>query len=263
MGCSAATPYPPIESDIYKKRHQLLFHYLLVTDLVKLIESFIPLKSSDRIPLWYLHKGCSEFYQSKPKFIYAPVVWNYYACHHKGIELYVLIQKPFKESIWTNPTQLKLQIFEHYFSDQLTHPKCLCGLRTIIKDQPLNPYYYNIIISHLDFWISIVRCHVLKYDLKELELAGFFPVVWIIYIYILRSSAPIFKKKLIIRFLLKYPFFAHEINKKWTTLAGEFSEALRIAPTGGNSMFLHILELKLTRSSKPILARLLLGSTGD
>ena len=243
MGCSAATLYLPIESDVHKKRHQLLFHYLLVADLVNLIESFIPLKSSDLIPLWYLHKGHSEFHQAKPKSIYGPVVWNYYACRHKGVGLYVLRQKPFKEYIWTDPTQLKLQIFERYFSDQLMHPKCLCGLRTIIKDQPLNPYYHNIIISHLEFWISIVRGHVLKYDLKELELEGFFPIVWIIYIYILRSPAPLFKKNLIIHFLLEYPFFAHEIGKQWTTLAGEFSEALRIVPTGGNSMFLQILKL--------------------
>ena len=185
MGCSISTSTSlSIESYhhlTYKKRHQILFHYLLVTDLVKLIESFIPLNSSDRIPLWYLHKGCREFYQPKPQDIYSPVVWNYYACHHKGVGLYILTQKSYKASIWTSPIQLKLQIFEQYFSDQLAHPHCLCGLRRIILEQTLRPFYYNTIISHLEFWVYIITCQVIKFDLKELKLEGFFPVVWIIF----------------------------------------------------------------------------------
>jgi len=249
MGCSISTSTSlSIESYrhlTYKKRHQILFHYLLVTDLVKLIESFIPLNSSDRIPLWYLHKGCMEFYQPKPQSIYNPVVWNYYACHHKGVGLYVLMQKPYKGSIWTSSIQLKLQIFEQYFSDQLAHPKCLCGLRRIILEQTLRPFYHNTIISHLEFWVYIITCQVIKSDLKELKLEGFFPVVWIIFRYILRSpAAPLVKKKIIIRFLLEYPFFCHEIQQKWTSLAGEFLDALTTAPILGNSLFLHTLKRK-------------------
>lgn len=252
MGCSTSTNPSKLSFDdekcpTYTKRHKILGQYLLVTDLVKLIESFIPLNSSDCIPLWYLHKGCREFYQPKPQVLYAPVVWNYYACHHKGIGLYVLTQKSYKESIWTSPVQLKLQIFEQYFGDHLSHPKCLCAFRTIIKEQTLDPYYYNSIIAHLEFWIYIITCQVVKFDLKDLELKGFFPVVWIIFRYILRSSAPLFKKKVIIRFLLEYPFFCHEIQQKWTTLAGEFLEALTMAPTLGNSLFLHTLESKSKR----------------
>ena len=244
MGCSTSTSLS-IESyhhRTYKKRHQILFHYLLVTDLVKLIESFIPLNSSDRIPLWYLHKGCREFYQPKPQDIYSPVVWNYYACHHKGVGLYILTQKPYKASIWTSPIQLKLQIFEQYFSDQLAHPHCLCGLRRIILEQTLAPFYYNTIISHLEFWVYIITCQVIKFDLKELKLEGFFPVVWIIFRYILRSPAPLVKKKIIIRFLLEYPFFCQEIQQKWTGLTEEFLEALTTAPTLGNSLFLHTIK---------------------
>ena len=246
MGCSTSTSLS-IESyhhRTYKKRHQILFHYLLVTDLVKLIESFIPLNSSDHIPLWYLQKESREFYQPKPQSIYGPVVWNYYACHHKGVGLYVLTQKPYKASIWTSPTQLKLLIFEQYFSDQQAHPKCLCGLRTIIMEETMRPFYYNSVISHLEFWIYIITCQVIKSDLKDLELEGFFPVVWIIFRYILRSTVPIFKKKKIIRFLLKYPFFCQEIQQKWTGLAEEFLEALTTAPTLGNSLFLDTLKSK-------------------
>ena len=246
MGCSISTSTSlSIESYhhlTYKKRHQILFHYLLVTDLVKLIESFIPLNSSDRIPLWYLHKGSREFYQPKPQDIYSPVVWNYYACHHKGVGLYILTQKPYKASIWTSPIQLKLQIFEQYFSDQLAHPHCLCGLRRIILEQTLAPFYYNTIISHLEFWVYIITCQVIKFDLKELKLEGFFPVVWIIFRYILRSPAPLVKKKIIIRFLLEYPFFCQEIQQKWTGLTEEFLEALTTAPTLGNSLFLHTIK---------------------
>ena len=244
MGCSTSQSIESYHYQTYKKRHQILFQYLLVTDLVKLIESFIPLNSSDRIPLWYLHQGSNEFYQPKPQYLYAPVVWNYYATQHKGLGLYVLTQKSYKESIWTNLTQLKLQIFEHYFSDQLAHPKCLCAFRTIIKGGTLYPFYLNTIISHLEFWVYIITCQVIKFDLKDLELAGFFPVVWIILRYILQSKAPLFKKKIIIRFLLEYPFFCHEIQQKWTSLAGEFLDALTTAPILGNSLFLHTLKRK-------------------
>ena len=220
----------------------MLFQHLFVVDLVKLIESFIPLNSSDLIPLWYLQKKDTEFYQLKPQSLYAPVVWNYYAYQHTGVRLYILTQHSYKDSISTHPTQLKLQICEQYFSKHLSHPKCLCAFQTILANQPLLPYYYNSIINHLEFWIYIVTCHITKYTFKELELEGFFPIVWLIFIYILRSEAPLFKKKKIIKFLLKYPFFCYSIQNKWTNFAGEFLEALSTAPDVGDSLFIHTLK---------------------
>ena len=242
MGCSTSVelPRPPTKA-VYEKRHRLLYHHLCVTDLVRLIESFIPLGASDIIPLWYLHEKTTEFYLLKPHYLYGPVVWNYYACHYKGVRLYVLTQKFYKDYTGTPPTQLKLQILDQYFSNQMGHPKCLGAFQTILKNRPLSLSYYNSIIDHLEFWIYIVTCHLIKFPLKELELEGFFPVVWIMFRYILRSKTSLLKKKNIVNFLIEHPFFCHSIQDKWTNLAGEFLDALSTSPTLGDSRFLHAL----------------------
>ena len=225
MGCSSSSEPRRITS-VFEKRHRLLYQYLWVTDLVKLIESFIPLDGSDVIPLWYLHETATEFCLLKPQYPYGPVVWTYYAGHHKGTKLYVLTQKPYKTGIEAYQTPLKLQIFAQYFSDQLAHPKCLKAFQTILKNRPLSPICYRSIMDHLDFWIYIITCHLLNFPHKKLELDGFFPIVWIMFRYILRSKPTRLKKKKVVNFLIQHPFFCHSIQNNWSNLAGEFLTAL-------------------------------------
>ncbi len=221
MGCSTSS-----DPSVFEKRHWLLYKHLWVTDLVKLIESFIPLDGSAAIPLWYLHKTTTEFCLLKPRYPYAPVVWTYYATRYKGAKLYVLTHKPCKTYIEEQSVSLKLQIFDQYFSDQLAHPKCLKAFKTILKNQPLSPSCYRSIMDHLDFWIYIITCHLLNFSPKKLELEGFFPIVWIMFRYILRSKTTRLKKKYVVNFLIQHPFFCHSIQNNWSNLAGEFLTAL-------------------------------------
>ena len=67
-------------------------------------------------------------------------------------------------------------------------------------------------------------------------------MVWIIFVFVLRSkTAPFITKNQIIRFLVLNPFFCTSIQENWTTLAGEFLEALAASPSLRHTMFVDIL----------------------
>ena len=77
----------------------------------------------------------------------------------------------------------------------------------------------------------------------RLELEGFYPLVWIIFIFVLRSkTAPFVTKNQIIKFLILNPFFCTSIEENWTNLAGEFLEALAAPPSLRRTMFVQTLD---------------------
>ena len=60
----------------YTVRHTVLFDNLSgITDLVRLVESYIPL-DCPHVPLWYVYGKQKEFYQVKPQTMFGHVVWN-------------------------------------------------------------------------------------------------------------------------------------------------------------------------------------------
>ena len=226
----------------YTVRHSILFNKLSgITVLVKLVESYIPL-DCPHVPLWYVYGNRKEFYQIKPHPMFGHVVWNYYATQHKGVALYASIRGTYQEAVWIDETRLKLQILDKHFKAG-RHPNCLKGFRTIIQNDPLSPSRFNTIVHHLHFWLKVITLKIFHFSNMRLELEGFYPLVWIIFIFILRSkTVPFVTKNQIIRFLILNPFFCTSIQENWTNLAGEFLEALAAPPSLRRTMFVQTLD---------------------
>ena len=83
----------------YTLRHTVLTTHLSgVTDLVRLIESYIPM-DCPHFPLWYIFEKRTEFYQAQPQKLFGHVGWNYYAMQHKGVALYILLKGTYCEAV--------------------------------------------------------------------------------------------------------------------------------------------------------------------
>lgn len=235
MGCSISS-VPPLCFKIkggwgvdqsYNSRHAILFTYLSgITDLISLVESFIPLDCS-HIPSWYLYGTRKEFYQVKPQAAFGHVVWNYYAqTQHKGIAFYTIVKGTYRDAIWIDETRLKLQILDFYFKSS-SHPNCFKGFRTILKNEILSTTQLTFISNHLNFWLRQIILKINSFSAVDLELNGFYPLVWCLLTFLLRSeNVPLCKKNKIINFLVEDAIFCRSIRKTWTNLAGEFLEAL-------------------------------------
>jgi len=225
----------------YGVRHNILFNNLRgITDLVRLVESYVPL-DCPHVPLWYLYGNRKEFYHVEPRPMFGHVVWNYYATQHKGVALYATIRGTYREAVWMDETRLKLQILDKHFKAG-RHPNCLKGFRTIIQNESLSPSRFNTIVHHFHFWLKAITLKIFHFSNMRLELEGFYPLVWIIFVFVLRSkTAPFITKNQIIRFLVLNPFFCTSIQENWTTLAGEFLEALAASPSLRHTMFVDIL----------------------
>ena len=225
----------------YSQRSEILFNHLShITDLVRLIESYIPL-DCPHVPLWYVYGKQKEFYQVKPQTMFGHVVWNYYATQHKGVALYAIIRGTYRDAIWVDETRLKLQILDKHFKPG-RHPNCFKGFRAIMQDGPVSCSRLNTIVSHFQFWIKTIDLHIYNFSIMQLELEGFYPLVWILFVFILRSKhVPFITKKHIIRFLVKDSYFCTSIKDNWTNLAGEFLEALSVLPSLRYDSFIQTL----------------------
>ena len=197
-----------------------------IHDLVNLIESYIPV-DSPYLPVTYVYGKRQEFYQPKPRRMFEHSVWNYYSAQNKGVALYVIIGKTYQDAIWVDETILKLQILDLLFKTE-RHPNCLRGFRLIVQNtKSMPPHQLTTIVNHFSFWIERLNQRMSHSPLKSLELSGFFPLVWIIFAFLLRSKqAPLFTKTKIIEFLDNNPLFRASIRNHWSNLGGEFLEAL-------------------------------------
>ncbi len=240
MGCSLSS-VPPLYfknkggwcpciiciDNTYTRRHEILFNQLRgIADLVSLVESFIPL-DCPHIPSWYLYMTKKEFYHSKPRAMFGPVVWNYYGqTQYKGVAFYALVKEIYQDSIWINKTRLKLQILDFHFKTT-THPNCLKGFRAILKNEIVSDSQLTLMSNHLNFWIKKFNFMVNDISTANLELTGFYPLVWILLTFLLRSEKVLLSKKSkIVKFLVADLSFCLSIRDTWTNLAGDFLEAL-------------------------------------
>ena len=253
MGCSVSS-IPPLcfknkggwspciicVDQSYTIRNAVLFNCLSgITDLVWLVESFISLDCS-HIPSWYLYGG-KEFYQGKPRAVFGHVVWNYYASQHKGVALYAIVKGTYRDAIWVDETRLKLQILAFYFKST-RHPNCLRGFRAILKDKSLSSSQLVFISSHLNFWIKQITLKINTSSTVDFELGGFYPLIWILFIFLLRSEDVLLCVKIkIVNFLVKDLYFCWSIREIWTNLAGEFLEAFSSPPLYRYKTFMKIL----------------------
>ena len=75
-----------------------------------------------------------------------------------------------------------------------------------------------------------------------LELEGFYPLIWSLFVFILRSkNVPFSTKNQIIEFLVKDSYFCTSIQENWTKMAGEFLKALSAPPSFRYNMFMQTL----------------------
>lgn len=236
----------------YTRRHEILFNQLRgIADLVNLVESFIPLDCS-HIPSWYLYGGKKEFYHSKPRAMFGPVVWNYYVqTQHKGVAFYAITKEIYQDSIWINETRLKLQILNFHFKPT-SHPNCLKGFRAILKNETVSAAQLTLMSNHLNFWIKKFNFMVNDISTANLELTGFYPLVWILLTFLLRSENVLLSKKSkIVKFLVEDMSFCLSIRDTWTNLAGEFLEALSSPSLLRYKTFMKTVTASLDENSVP------------
>ena len=238
----------------YTIRHTVLSTHLSgVTDLVRLIESYIPL-DCPHFPLWYIFAKRTEFYQAKPQTMFGHVVWNYYALQHPGVALYVIFKGTYCEAVWVDEIFLKLQILEKHFQSG-RHPNCLKGFRTIMKNEPLPSFRLISIADHFHFWIKKFTYQINHFSRMYLELEGIYPLIWSLFVFILRSkNVPFSTKNQIIRFLVKDSYFCTSIQENWTNLAGEFLNALSASSSLRYNILMEMLSCCHPTYQEPVMA---------
>ena len=238
----------------YTIRHRVLSDHLnSVTDLVRLIESYIPL-DCPHFPLWYIFAKRTEFYQAKPQTMFGHVVWHYYALQHTGVALYVIFKGTYCEAVWVDEIRLKLQILEKHFQSG-RHPNCLKGFRTIVKNEPLPSFRLISIADHFDFWIKKFTYQVNHFSRLYLDLEGIYPLIWSLFVFILRSkNVPFSTKKQIIRFLVNDSYFCTSIQENWTNLAGEFLNALSASSSLRYNILMEMLSCCHPTYQEPVMA---------
>ena len=209
-----------------------------IRDLVNLVESFIPL-ACPHIPLSYVYGKRREFYRPKPRIEFAHSVWNYYSTQHKGVALYLMIGETYKEAVWIDSMRLKLQILDLYFKPE-RHPNCLREFRSIVQNgKSLRPEEIGAVINHFPFWAERLRQQIQQSTHRMLELNGFYPVVWIIFAFLLRSATvPLHTKIQIVEFMCSHSPFCASICQNWPNLAKEFAGALAAPSLERNQLFL-------------------------
>jgi hypothetical protein len=88
------------------------------------------------------------------------------------------------------------------------------------------------VVHHFPFWIKVIKFTSSRSSYLQRELGGFYPVVWIIFSFILRAeNAPFSIKKQIINFLIEDPYFCSSLEKNWANLTEAFLEALGSPPS--------------------------------
>ena len=209
----------------------LLLRYLPIYEVMQVLLSFVPLNRTDRVPAMYVYPNVYECALLKPRPLFAPVVWHFYASQKNslGVSLYVWYKRQYRHVLLCTPYQLMEKIWEKYFERfEHTHPICTVGFkhmfhRSHARLRALTETEVSTIQEHFPWWLRQIK-KILRHDSPECwSTEGLAPMLGHLFSQMLRGNEFSATTKLCIKsFLETEPAMYLIWTTEWPQIAGRF-----------------------------------------